>query len=201
MARKRANGPIGSDFGDFLLQEGALSSTARAIKRVPAWQLLTLVCLLCALPSGAKADSAAWRWFADCSSSRELAIRVALDHKTLFRKVVPICQTDTQDHRSFKFAFTAARPIRWAGYGDENLRTAKATRIEGNIWLAGGEPNALILGVSFSTKTTIVMNTVHIAKPLEDTGYEMEEGLLITTQPLHGWSLFHGRSLASHGGP
>jgi predicted XRE-type DNA-binding protein len=41
MARKKASRHVGSDFEDFLREEGTLeSSTARAIKRVLAWQLL-----------------------------------------------------------------------------------------------------------------------------------------------------------------
>jgi antitoxin HicB len=41
MARKKANRHVGSNFEEFLREEGALeSSTARAIKRVLAWQLL-----------------------------------------------------------------------------------------------------------------------------------------------------------------
>jgi antitoxin HicB len=41
MARKKANRHVGSDFEDFLRAEGTLqSATARAIKRVLAWQLV-----------------------------------------------------------------------------------------------------------------------------------------------------------------
>jgi antitoxin HicB len=41
MARKKANRHIGSNFEEFLREEDTLeSSTARAIKRVLAWQLL-----------------------------------------------------------------------------------------------------------------------------------------------------------------
>jgi hypothetical protein len=40
MARKKINPHIGSDFEDFLAQEGHLeSSTVHAVKRVLAWQL------------------------------------------------------------------------------------------------------------------------------------------------------------------
>ena len=42
MDRKKANRLVGSGFEDFRREEGTLdSSTARAIKRVLAWQLLT----------------------------------------------------------------------------------------------------------------------------------------------------------------
>jgi hypothetical protein len=67
--------------------------------------------------------------------------------------------------------------------------------------LAGGEADGLLLGVSFSTKTTIVMNTVHRAKPTEQTGSEIEKGLVITTQPVHGWSIFRRKQPAPQSGP
>jgi hypothetical protein len=154
---------------------------------------IAFLCLLGGYSTGANADPDTWRWFGNCPAAQALAIRVALDRKTLFRKVVPICRTAAQDKESFTFTFTAPRPITWSGYRDSDLRAAKAERIEGESWLAGGEADGLLLGVSFSTKTTIVMNTVHRAKPTEQTGSEIEKGLVITTQPVHGWSIFRGK--------
>lgn len=44
MARKRLNSHIGSDFEDYLREQGQLeSATALAIKRVLAWQLSAAV--------------------------------------------------------------------------------------------------------------------------------------------------------------
>jgi hypothetical protein len=160
-----------------------------------------VLCLLCGFASGAHADPDAWRWYGDCPGARSLAIRVALDQKTLFHRVVPICRTAARDKRSLTFAFGAPRRIIWTGYGETDLRTSKAEHIEGHIWLAGGEVDALLLGISFSTSTTIVMNTVHRAKPTEQAESEIEKGLVITTEPVRGWSIFHGKQSASHSGP
>jgi len=165
------------------------------------WSAVAFLCLLCGFPTSANADPDSWRWFGDCPSAQSLAIRVALDRKTLFHRVVPICRTAVRDKRSFTFVFAAPRRITWTGYGDTDLRTSKAERIEGDIWLAGGEVDGLLLGISFSTKTTIVMNTVHRAKPTEQTASEIEQGLVITTQPVHGWSMFRGNPSAAHNGP
>jgi len=162
---------------------------------------MALCCLLCSIPTGANADSDAWRWFDDCPTAQSLAIRVSLDRKTLFHRVVPICRSATRDKRSLTFAFAASRGITWTGYGDTDLRTAKAERIEGDIWLAEGEVDELLLGISFSTKTTIVMNTVHRAKPTEQTASEIEKGLVITTQPAHGWSMFRRNLSPPHNAP
>jgi len=165
------------------------------------WSAIAFLCLLGGYSTGANADPDTWRWFGDCPAAQALAIRVALDRKTLFHKVVPICRTATRDNKSFTFVFTAPRPITWSGYRDDDLWTAKAERIEGDIWLAGGEADGLLLGISFSTKTTIVMNTVHRAKPTEQTGSEIEKGLVITTQPVRGWSIFRWKLSAPHSGP
>lgn len=165
------------------------------------WCAIALCCLLCSISRSANADPDTWRWFADCPYAQSLAIRVALDGKSLFHRVVPICRTANRDKRSLTFAFKAPRRISWAGYGDTDLRTSKAERIEGDIWLAGGEPEELLLGISFSTKTTIVMNTVHRAKAAEQSESEIEKGLVITTEPVHGRNIFRGLLPAPHAGP
>jgi len=165
------------------------------------WWAIALYCLLCSVPGRAYADPDTWQWFGNCPSAQSLAIRVALDGKSLFHRVVPICRTAIRDKRSLTFAFTAPRRITWTGYGDTDLQTSKAERIEGDIWLAGAQVDGLLLGINFSTKTTIVMNTVHRAKPAEQTQSEIERGLVITTEPVRGRNIFRGLLPAPHAGP
>ena len=56
--------------------------------------------------------------------------------------------------------------------------------IEGNIWLAGADPDAMILGVSFVSRGSIYMNTLHIAYPDRRQISEIEPGLIIITEPM-----------------
>jgi hypothetical protein len=56
--------------------------------------------------------------------------------------------------------------------------------IQGDIWQVGGEPDALILGISFDTKKQILLNTLHIARPEKQTSSELDKGLFITRNPV-----------------
>jgi len=62
-------------------------------------------------------------------------------------------------------------------------RTHSTDTIEGDIWQAGGEEDALILGVSFSTKKQVLLNTLHIARPDKQSSSELDTGIFITSDP------------------
>ncbi|HEX9860968.1 MAG TPA: hypothetical protein VGB23_07150, partial [Nitrospirota bacterium] len=54
-------------------------------------------------------------------------------------------------------------------------------KIEGNIWAAGCEKDAIILGVSFDTNNQVLINTLHIAYINQDTEDEIAGGIIIRT--------------------
>jgi hypothetical protein len=65
--------------------------------------------------------------------------------------------------------------------------TRSTDSIEGDIWQAGGEPDALILGISLidtGTHKQVLLNTLHIARPEKQTSSELDKGLSVTTYPL-----------------
>jgi hypothetical protein len=110
-----------------------------------------------------------------CSSD----LTVRLDRKVLYRGVVPICRgsRDTEDGRvAFHFA---------GGHAFQGKCHTRSTDIvEGDIWQAGGEPDALILGLSFDTGKQILLNTLHVARAEKQTSSELDKGLFITTYPV-----------------
>ena len=121
-----------------------------------------------------------WTWSKRCNSDHEIGVTVRLERKVLFRGVLPICHgsRDTEDGR-VEFHFAGGHTFQG------EYRTRSTDSIEGDIWQAGGESDALILGVSFETSRQIVLNTLHIAKPEKLTSSELDQGLLITTYPAH----------------
>ena len=62
--------------------------------------------------------------------------------------------------------------------------TTSKEMIEGNIWLAGSDPDALIFGVDFATDKQILLNTVHIVKPAVTAQFLQDRGLVTKTYPL-----------------
>jgi hypothetical protein len=69
----------------------------------------------------------------------------------------------------------------WKGYRDEDNTTKPNQKIEGAIWLAGADPNALFLGVSCIANNKIYMNTIHIAHPSRRDVSEIASGLVVIT--------------------
>jgi len=66
----------------------------------------------------------------------------------------------------------------------DQYRTTSEQTIEANIWQAGVESDVLLLGVSFSTKDQVLLNTVHVAKPDHDSQSRLDPGMVIRTRPL-----------------
>jgi len=117
-----------------------------------------------------------------------MAVEVRLDATLLYRASFPICHVDASDvsrlgPRILRFSFKPCRRILWSGYRENNDTTDATQEIEGNIWQAGGEPSVLLLGVSFATKDTIMMNTLHIADTTRRSQTEIVKGLRVATFP------------------
>ena len=129
-------------------------------------------------PSSRMGD-AVWTWSKGCSGDHNLGVTVRLDAKVLYRGVLPICHgsRDTEDVR-VEFHFSGGHTFQ------NEYRTRSTDSIEGDFWQAGGEPDALILGISFDTGKQILLNTLHIARPGRQTSSELDNGLFITTYPV-----------------
>jgi len=134
------------------------------------------------------ATEAVWRWFGSCPRPFMMRLEVDLDGAMLKGYSIPICQVDrfypSRDSRIFKFAFHARHRIVWTGYRNTENTTDPSQEIEGNIWQAGGEADALILGVSFAVKDTLMMNTLHVAGTANESKTEIVKGLFVRTRPI-----------------
>ena len=126
-----------------------------------------------------EAREVVWTWSRRCNGDHKLGVTVRLDRKVLFRGAIPICRgnRDAEDGR-VEFHFAGGHIFQG------EYRTRSTDSIEGDIWQAGGEPDALILGISFDTNKQILLNTLHIAKPEKQTSSELDKGLFITTYPV-----------------
>ncbi len=150
-----------------------------------SWNLLFFTILLAApafaqqTPLSPESSNVVWTWSKQCDGDRKLGVTVLLGRKVLYRDVFPIClgSRETEDGR-VRFHFAGGHLFQ-----DEYL-TRPTDSIEGEIWQAGREPDALILGISFNTKKQVLLNTLHIARPEKQTSSELDKGLLITTHPI-----------------
>jgi len=152
---------------------------------------LLLAIVLCALtPVGTAQEGPVWFWLATCDGPA-MALEVRFEKAIVFKAEVPLCRTDRSSVASqgqrvgfFEFHFRATQAIVWEGYRDTDNKTKAGELLEGNLWQAGADPDALIIGVSFSNSRTILMNTLHIAHPGQHDESQIANGLRLISSPV-----------------
>ena len=79
----------------------------------------------------------------------------------------------------------APRSISWSGYTDEVQVSPAGDVIEANIWLAGAEPDGMIIGVTFQSKSldSILMNTIFHASHHAESSIEVAPGIMVRSTP------------------
>ena len=149
-----------------LLVTVLLSATAEAQQTIPR----------------AETPENAWTWSKRCGGNHKLGVTVRLKRKVLYSGVLRICRgsRNATDGRA-QFHFSGGHLFQG------QYRTRSTDAIQGDIWQAGGERDALILGISFDTKNRILLNTLHIARPDRQESSELDKGLSITTSPVGDW--------------
>jgi hypothetical protein len=155
---------------------------------VRASTVLLAVLLQAVMPIAAAAqvsespdDQRVWQWFGSCSSRQTMQATLLLRGKELFAASLPVCvlrRGDGRDGQQRRLVFTFRAKA--TEFGQEFQSLGEPT-IEANIWLAGGAPDALLLGVSFMVPKRILLNTVHIAKVAWPSESQLAEHLVMRT--------------------
>lgn len=116
-------------------------------------------------------------WSQKCVDPQHLGVTVRFHTKVLYQGTLPICK-GRRDEEEGKLHFRIS-----AGYP---LRSASHTHVpvEGDIWQASGDPDALILGIALMGPRKIWVNSLHVAKVDQIATSEIDEGLFISTYPL-----------------
>ncbi len=126
-------------------------------------------------------DQRVWQWFASCSSRQTMHATLLLHSKELFAADLPVCILRRADGRdgqlkTLEFTFRAK-----ASEFCDDCAALGEPEIEGNVWLAGGDPDGLILGVSFSTPRRVLLNTLHVAKAGHASESQLANNLVMRT--------------------
>jgi hypothetical protein len=117
-------------------------------------------------------------------------LEVRLDRNVIYKSSFPLCRAERSSvhsqgqARKLHFSFKPRRAIVWRGYTAEDETTGPNQSIACDLWLAGADPDALLIGISFSTHDSIYMNTIHIAHPARRDQSEVASGLLLITNPV-----------------
>jgi hypothetical protein len=153
-------------------------------------KITVLLVALTGISSAAVASSEGpvWYWFAACGGPT-MKLEVRLDDKLIFASSFPLCRTlrdgsgSEGKSKKLEYSFAPNRALIWSGYKDEPEVSPAGQAIEGDIWLAGADPSVAILGVSFRTPFSNLMNTLHLAYPNKPSRSEVAPGLVIVTTP------------------
>lgn len=134
-------------------------------------------------------ESPVWFWNSG-KNGPKMKLEVQLDQNVIFatsftishqkRSVIP----ENSHQPVISFSFKAERPIAWSGYRDENVVSPAKQTIKCDIWMAGADPMAIILGLDFTESNLILINTLHIAVPASEARSEIVPGLVIVTSPI-----------------
>ena len=133
------------------------------------------------------AERPVWFWHEDCSG-RRMALEITLDGKRLLRQTFSVCRR-LRDSREagddkIRVEFIAPRAVTWDGYRDENNTTPAGAKLETQIWQAGADPDAMILGVDVMASGGIYMNALHVARINRESRSEIGPGFVVRTFPL-----------------
>jgi hypothetical protein len=130
--------------------------------------------------NAASSSDTLWTWLGNCPEDRKIELEVLLRGKKIFQSSFPICpinDVSKEINKTVAFNFSGGHTFQG------KYHTARSQSIEGNIWQAGSNRGVILLGISFSTKQQILLNTIHIAKPDQESSSEIDRGIVIRTFP------------------
>jgi hypothetical protein len=134
------------------------------------------------LGGAGEAGEIVWQWFEGCVSAQQMHVDVQLNGRALYSNSFPACTMRREDvpvespQKLLEFFFRGHAGL----FGAEFDRLGTVD-IEGNIWRAGGEADALLLGISFATPDRVLLNSVHIATARSAARSTMAKGLVVHT--------------------
>ena len=114
-----------------------------------------------------------------------------LDGTILYRSTMPICRWERRfETEKGSFRFTPSRALVWYGYRSEGNSakdpgdtSAAGTPFEVDLWQAGGEVDAIELGVTADAPDGLHMNTIHMLLPEQRSQTILSPGLVLETWP------------------
>lgn len=132
------------------------------------------------------ATDALWYWSAECRPSTVMGLEVLVGGRAIFRSSFPVCRLRPLDARRGPEPPTLVFSFRGGNLFQGKYRTLRSQTIEGNIWQAGAGPDQLLLGVSFSMKQQVLLNSLHSASPDRVSESKLDRGVVLRTYPMSG---------------
>lgn len=142
----------------------------------------------------AQADESVWQWYGRCAATQQMRVDVQLDGRALYSKAFPACAMPREDIPAESpqkvLEFSLRGPAALFGAECERLGTVM---IVGNIWRAGGEADALLLGVSFATPDHVLLNSLHVAAARHGARSTMAKRIVVRSSAVRNEPAGHVR--------
>jgi hypothetical protein len=122
-----------------------------------------------------------WHWYAHCTSAKQIETDIIFHRRKIYSVVFPVCHMSRgaiipeNTQRTLIFEISDRRESLFGERLGEHL--------EGNIWEAGEDEDAVLLGVSIAGPKRIWCNTIHVLDPGKPSEMFLAKGLLIRTRP------------------
>ena len=127
----------------------------------------------------AESNVPVWHWFSECAKGHKIELQVLLDGSPIYSSSFYVCpmlrSSIIPEPKQRILEFTLPTKAQ------QRLRTPAKVAVEGNIWEAGSESDSVLLGISFSTKDQVLLNTLHIAEMGRTSSSELVPGLIVKT--------------------
>jgi hypothetical protein len=125
-----------------------------------------------------------WFWFGNCANSTVMGVKVVVDGQTVYRSSFRACQMERTDANTKNEQSVRAFHFSGGHTFQDTYRTTENEKVEGNIWQAGADPDAILLGVSFVAHNQVLLNTIHVVKPGKPAKSILDRDVFIKTYPL-----------------
>ena len=118
-----------------------------------------------------------WGWFAKCDRPNHVALELTVDGRSVHHSVFPACVTHRSkiDEQVVAFGLASKK----SHFGEP-----PGSKLEVNLWEAGGESNGMILGVSFMSSQRVWLNTLHFVAIDRPSSSTLAKGVVVKTYPV-----------------
>jgi hypothetical protein len=160
---------------------GVFFNPSKLIKRI----CISAFVLIAIPPATFSHIDSVWFWFGDCPNAKVMGIKIIVEGQTIYRSSFRACRMERTDANTEGEGKIRAFHFSGGHTFQDEYRTAVREQIEGNVWQAGADPDAILLGVSFMTHDQVLLNTIHIVKPGKPTQSLLDRDVVIKTYPMN----------------
>jgi hypothetical protein len=112
-----------------------------------------------------------------------MVIELRAEEHVIHRKTVQFCHSRHAQTRQRHFVPMMTFTVPGGRTFQGEYRTTHSENIRADVWQASADTDAVVLGVSFSLKRQILLNTLHVLMQGKASTVTLDSGLTISSYP------------------